>query len=121
MNRHVPLTAGLGGMRTLAGHDKFREPGRWVKFAIKRPIRKQEEEHLGGGAHDASVRNMTAHHSTAGIGDAHVDVRAIARDRSVQSQDFKIAAQVVRLACTGQSQPRATEATDSRDNKACAV
>jgi hypothetical protein len=86
------LTVGLGGIRTSTRYDKFREPSRWIKFTIKRPIGKQEQEHLGGGAHDASVGDMTAHRSTAGIGDAHVEVRSIARDGSVQSQDFKIAA-----------------------------
>jgi hypothetical protein len=35
---------------------------------------------------------MNAHHSTVGIGDAHVEVRSIARDGSRQSQDFKITA-----------------------------
>ena len=56
---------------------------------------------------------MTSPHSTAGIGDAHVEVRAVAGDRSVQGQDFKFAAQIVRLARTGQSQSRATEAADA--------
>jgi len=59
------------------------------------------------------MRDVAAYHSTAGIGDAHVEVRAVARDRSAQSQDFKIAAQVVRLPRTGQSQSRATQTADA--------
>jgi hypothetical protein len=44
---------------------------------------------------------MTAQHSTLGIRHAHVEVGTIARERSGQSQDFKIAAQFVRFAHTG--------------------
>ena len=101
-------------------YHKLREPGRRIEFAIKRPIRKQQEEHLGRGAYDASVGDMTAGHSTTGIGDAHVKVRSIARDRSVQGQDFEIAVQVVWLARTGQAQSRPAETADARDHKGCA-
>ena len=82
---------GLGGIRTSTRYDKLRESGRCIKFAIERPFGKEDEEHLGRGAHDASPGDVAAHHSAAGIGDAHVEVKSITRNRSVQSQDFKIA------------------------------
>jgi len=86
------LSGGLGGMCALTRYYKFRETRCWIKFTFERPLRKEEEQYLGGSAHDASMRDMTAHHSTLGIGDAHMEVRSIARDCSGQSQDFKITA-----------------------------
>ena len=86
------LTAWLGGMCALTRYYKFRETRCRIKFTIERPLRKEEEQYLGGSAHDASMRNMTTHHSTLGIRDAHMKVRSIARDCSGQSQDLKITA-----------------------------
>lgn len=92
MNPRFRLTAGLGVMRTSTRYGKLREPGRGIKFAIEGPFRKQYEKHLGRGTHDASGRDMTTHHSTLAIRDAHVEVGSIARHRPGQGQDFKIAA-----------------------------
>jgi hypothetical protein len=60
---------------------------------------------------------MPAYHSTLDIGDAYVEVGSVVRDRSSQSQDFKIAAYGVRLSRASQSQSSPAQ-TDARYHKA---
>jgi hypothetical protein len=84
--RDVRVERRSGGICLLTGYYKLREARCWIKFTIERPLRKEEEQYLGGSAHDASMHDMTAHHSTFGIGDAHMEVRPVARDCSGQSR-----------------------------------
>jgi len=102
-------------MLALTRHHKFRKSRCSIKFTIERPLGKQEQQYLGGRAHNASMRDMTAHHSTLGIGDAHMEVRSIAGNCSCQSQDFKITAQVIRFVRSGKAQSRNTETADRRN------
>ena len=70
-------------------------------------------------AHDAAVPDVTADHVPLRIGDTHVQMRSILRDRSGQGQDFEVAVQRIGLRCAGKAQVGTAQTADSRNDERC--
>jgi hypothetical protein len=60
---------------------------------------------------------MTTEHLTAGVGNGHMQVRAIRRYRASQGQYFEVAAKLGRSLGAGESQLGDAEAPDALDNE----
>lgn len=80
-------------------------------------LRQQRKQYLGSRTHLAAMRHMTAEHPTTGIGDGHVEMRAVRRHRPGDSQYFEVPTKFSREIGSGKPQLRDAKTADTLDDE----
>jgi hypothetical protein len=80
-------------------------------------FREECQHYLCGCAHDAAACHVSTEHYTARVGNSHVQVRPIGRNRPSERQYFQVATQLGRVLRPGKSQLRDAQAPNALDHE----
>lgn len=99
---------------------QLEEPGSRIELPREAMSGKERQQQLDSRADPAPARHMAAGYLTACVGNGHVQMCGIRRNRASQGQYFEVTAQFSRGVGTGESQLCNAETPDALDNEGCA-